>query len=245
MKWPITKEYQEKFRSRSDWSVVDLIPKQSPDLKCEHGFIFDDKCPKKMGWVQSSCVKIYDLEYTPSDIDRIVYFRPTIGNCTCKQLWSGDIVLNVSKAINKNVHLITYSLLHTYSWLWAKGGLSRRAFLRAHNSRMVDQYGVPETELMTWSVFSSAVKSYNDKVLQIDEQQSALCQTCGPRPSFLCVDGVAIGVLVDKLQVSGQCLFSLSLSLYLSLPLPRSLFFLSLSGQSYPSPISVSLTKFP
>ena len=35
-------------------------------------------------------------------------------------------------------------------------------------------------------------------VLKIDEPKASMCPTCGPRPNFLCCDGVAIGYLVDK-----------------------------------------------
>ena len=65
MKWPITKHYQEIFRQQSDWSeLIHLIPEYNPDIICGHGYRFESRCPKQMGWVQSDSVKLYGLEYS-------------------------------------------------------------------------------------------------------------------------------------------------------------------------------------
>ena len=83
-------------------------------------------------------------------------------------MWTGSIVLNCSKMHGKVVNLVSYSLLHSFQWLWAKAGVTRRGFFRAHNNRMMDQYGVNESDLMTWSLFNEAVNMYSDKVLEIN-----------------------------------------------------------------------------
>ena len=138
------------FRKKLHWDVLtEFIPEFNSDIKCIHGNEFDSICPKEQGWIQSRQVRIYDTEFV-SQKERVAYYRRTINNyCTCKQFWTGNIILNCSRELGKVVHLVSYSLLHSYVWFYAKGGLTRSAFLRAYQNRMLDQYGVPESDLLT------------------------------------------------------------------------------------------------
>ena len=65
---------------------------------------------------------------------------------------------------------------------------------------MLYQYGVPESDLLTWSVLNKAMTTYQMHVLKRDQPKASICPICGPRPNFLCCDGVAIGCLVDKVE---------------------------------------------
>ena len=109
-------------------------------------------------------------------------------------------MLNSTRELGKVEHLVSYSLLHSYVWFYTKGGLTKSAFRRAHQNRMLYQYGVPESDLLTWSVLNKAMTTYQMHVLKRDEPKASICPICGPRPNFLCCDGVATGYLVDKVK---------------------------------------------
>ena len=65
--------------------LVHLVPKFDKHLKCElHKNKFDERDPIKQVWIQSRSVKIYDTEWLP-EVERTVYYRPTVGNCNCYQ----------------------------------------------------------------------------------------------------------------------------------------------------------------
>jgi len=77
---------------------------------------------------------------------------PGINRCmSLLQTWNGEIVLNCTKERGKIVHLVSYSLLHNLTWLFAKTGISRRGFLAALHNTHIDQYGAPESDLLPWS----------------------------------------------------------------------------------------------
>ena len=135
---------QKKFREENLLQETYLIPEYQPDLKCDHECKFDSRCPKMLGNIQSKIVKLYDTDYTPH-IERTPFYRKTLGNCRCIQ-----IVLNCTRETGKVVHLVTYNLLHNFTWLFAKTGVSRRGFLAALNSRHMDQYGALEEDLLPW-----------------------------------------------------------------------------------------------
>ena len=42
------------------------------------------------------------------------------------------------------------------------------------------------------------------EVLNLPLQKLFICDDCGPRPDYLCMDGVSIGMMVDKVQKEGN-----------------------------------------
>ena len=101
LNWPPTAEMQQKFRDFANCDLSQLknfIPTFDSKVKCRHGFMFDERDPVKHSWVQSRNVKVYDTEWLP-DIERQVYFRPSVGSCNCRQNWTGEqeLLLNISK----------------------------------------------------------------------------------------------------------------------------------------------------
>ena len=65
---------------------------------------------------------------------------------------------------------------------------------------MMDQFGISENDLMTWTTFNNAVNTFDTKVIKIDDKKSTTCPECGERPPNVCFDGVCIGIAVDKLE---------------------------------------------
>ena len=191
LEYPITQEKQKVFREGvvNNFTETDLIPGHDSIEVCGHGFHFDPRCPKQEGFIQSNIVKYWDTEYSPQ-LNRTAYYRPTLGNCCCLKVWTGEMVLNVSRAKGKTVHLVSYRKLHTFQWLFSKAGVTRRGYHKAEANRHRDQYGAREEEIIPWWIFNLAVNFYQNKVLKPDEKICSTCPDCGPKPDFLCCDGV-------------------------------------------------------
>ena len=175
----------------------------SSEFECKiHKSKFDSRDPKKHGWIQSRNVKIYDTEWLP-DVERTVYYRPTVGNCHCYQTWTGEEekVLNISKnQIGKVVHIVSYKILLNYTWSYCKCGSTRHGFYQAHNNRMMFQYGVENEKLILWHIWNSAVTMFWEEIICMNSEQAFMCPECGPRPDYLCMDGVCIGISVDNMR---------------------------------------------
>ena len=204
--WPPSKKVQDEFRksAHSDLShLTDLVPKFDRELKCSlHNNKFDSRDPIKHVWVQSKSVKIYDTEWLP-DIERTIYYRPTVGDCKCYQTWTGasEKLLNISKnQIGKTVHIITYKMLLSYTWNFCKSGSTRHGYYQAHNNRMIFQYGVLQENILPWHIWNTAVTCFWEEILSMNPEKSFVCPDCGPRPDFLCMDGVCVGISVDNIK---------------------------------------------
>ena len=205
--WPISKNNIEimKAMAISGYqyeNLVNLVPKYEIHLTCgPHGVEFDSRCPIAQKWVQSTDVKIFNTEYVETKT-RIVYYRPTVTGC-CKQTWTGEdfMLLNVSKdKQGVPVHLVSYNLLFNFSWSFSKMGGSERGFLSAHNNRMRFQYGMDDDQLLPWYVWNRVVKQFWGDVLELPLEKLFICDSCGPRPELLCMDGVAIGMMVENVK---------------------------------------------
>ena len=83
-------------------------------------------------------------------------------------------------------------------------GSSERGFLAAHNARMQFQYGAEQEELLPWYIWNKAVQMFWREVLNLPLEKLFICDDCGPRPEYLCMDGVSIGMMVDKVQKEGN-----------------------------------------
>ena len=102
------------------------------------------------------------------------------------------------------VHVISYNLLLNYTSALARMGSSEIGFLSAHNSRMQFQYGVEQEVLLPWYIWNKAVMFFWNQVLDLPLEKLFICDDCGPRPEFLCMDGVSVGMMVDKVQKEGN-----------------------------------------
>ena len=66
------------------------------------------------------------------------------------------------------------------------------------------QYGAKQEELLPWYVWNKAVRLFWKDVLNLPLEKLFTCDDCGPRPDYLCMDGVSIGMMVDKVQKEGN-----------------------------------------
>ena len=210
MKWPPNSETQSEFRklARTGYSyseMIQLVPEYD-DRKCckMHGNKFDDRNPVDMMWIMSRKVVIINSDWV-DHIERVVYYRPTVSDskCDCKQTWTGEkkFLLNITKGQKgRTTYLMTYNFLLTYTYVFVKSGTTLRGFINAHNKRLVDQYGATDMDLVPFHIFREAVFLFWENVLNLNPKATFVCPECGPRPATLCCDGVAVGMLWDKVR---------------------------------------------
>ena len=90
-------------------------------------------------------------------------------------------------------HLVTYNLLLTYTNDFTRIGST-------HNRRLIDQYGADPEELLPFHIFKEAVYFVWVNVLEINKKSSFVGSNCGPKQANLCMDGVAVGMLFEKVK---------------------------------------------
>ena len=62
------------------------------------------------------------------------------------------------------------------------------------------KYGMKEEQLISYTAWHTACVDFFTNVLTIDEQQLFQCKNCGPRPSVLVFDGIAMGIMKSELN---------------------------------------------
>ena len=79
-----------------------MIPKYDPNKKCKCGYPYDGGDPELSSWIFHEDSAIHTGVVS---IQVTTYYRPTIGNCNCKQSYDGrsDLLINLN-----NKHLFTY-----------------------------------------------------------------------------------------------------------------------------------------
>ncbi|XP_066285852.1 uncharacterized protein [Branchiostoma lanceolatum] len=116
--YPWTKEMREQFgryESHTDNFPLNLVP-DLPAEGCEHGHDWDPRDPVTQQWTQHVGVCIYtryaNINYYPAPdgqrLPRVVYYRPTVGDCGCRHHYDGaaDLLHNID-----NRKMIYYGLL--------------------------------------------------------------------------------------------------------------------------------------
>ena len=161
---------------------------------------------------------VYNTVWVPL-IDRVVYYRPMLKNkYDYIQIWTGgnNLLLNTSLGRKgRTTQIFTYNFLLQFTYEFVKCGTTLRSFLASHNQLFKSQYGATETELslLSFNNFKEGVFFFWENVLDINMKSSFVCQSCGPRPKDLCMDGVAIRILFEKIQDSDESIFSFPLIL--------------------------------
>ena len=62
------------------------------------------------------------------------------------------------------------------------------------------KYGMKEEQLISYTAWHTACVDFFTNVLTIDERQLFQCKNCGPRPSVLVFDGIAMGIMKSELN---------------------------------------------
>ena len=172
---------------------LQLVPPYSDAVKCKHGHLFNPGDPIQNGWISKKGAIIHKEAVTIEDENRTVFYRPSLGSCSCKQAYDGqdDLLLNLDDR-----HLFYYGYLFQYLHLMLEGKNPLIAFLRASSrSFSVQSHTKPVSIKLlrqAWNAFA--------RLLSIDFVESFSCPICGPSPSTVICDGTLTGFRKDLME---------------------------------------------
>ncbi|CAH1253434.1 Hypp1182 [Branchiostoma lanceolatum] len=201
--YPWTKDMREKF-DRYD-EKLEIFPQHLvPDVPsgtCSHGNDWDHRDPVSQKWVQHTGVTIY-TRYTTivghpgpdgQRQPRVVYYRPTVGNCRCRHLYDGtaDLLHNLD-----NRTMLFFGLLVDYLHSMVQGYQPLRTTQRECNqTRSTCSF----TKSIPWEKLRQGWNSWARR-LNIDWNEVYTCRSCGTEPKTIICDGTAIGFRKDFLH---------------------------------------------
>ena len=171
----------------------DLLPQFKPSLKCVHGHLYDSRSPVKHGWITSRdhISKIHDARQSKPCT---VYYRPTVGDCNCRQSYDGrhDLILNLD-----NTNLYTYAFLFDYMHFTQEANLPLAAYFRAINRSRENSPG----ELMKEHMREKLRLAYNCfiRLLDFDFLELYSCSVCKANVKVLIIDGIQMGCRQHKM----------------------------------------------
>ena len=171
----------------------DLLPQFKPSLKCVHGHLYDSRSPVKHGWITSRdhISKIHDARQSKPCT---VYYRPTVGDCKCRQSYDGrqDLILNLD-----NTNLYTYAFLFDYMHFTQEANLPLAAYFRAINRSRENSPG----ELMKEHMREKLRLAYNCfiRLLDFDFLKLYSCSVCKDNVKVLIIDGIQMGCRQHKM----------------------------------------------
>ena len=175
-----------------------LVPPYVPDRRCVHGNAFNGADPVASNWTACERPTIYKASVSITTSTRKVYYRPSCGECSCKQEYDGqdDLLFNLD-----NKHLFCYNFLFSYLHSMVEGKNPLVAFLRAcERNHSIQSHTQPvriKVLRQAWNAFA--------RLLDIDPQQTYQCPLCGLEPHTVICDGTMIGFRKDFLPKLQQC----------------------------------------
>ncbi|XP_066304517.1 uncharacterized protein [Branchiostoma lanceolatum] len=204
--YPWTKEMREQFgryESHTDNFPLNLVP-DLPAEGCEHGHDWDPRDPVTQQWTQHVGVCIYtryaNINYYPAPdgqrLPRVVYYRPTVGDCGCRHHYDGaaDLLHNID-----NRKMIYYGLLVDHLHSMVEGRQPLRTTQRVCNRTRATCGPLNEFQEVHWETFRQGWNTWARR-LDIDWKKIFTCDHCGPEPSTIICDGTAIGFRKDFLE---------------------------------------------
>ena len=127
-------------------------------------------------WLQTTQVFIFHHDYV-KPIQRKAYFRPSAGNCECRQFYDGseDMLLPIGTFRiqgNKPLYLFTYTVMNKYTMTWCESGMTMDAYRRGWIRSMKREYNYDlKLNKKLWQL---AVKVYWNEVLNVDMKKKNL-----------------------------------------------------------------------
>ena len=207
LRYPFDKAFQDNMKKTdmNNYSdLVELISAPREGEKCIHGHPWSEEDPKTQSWIYSKQVKIAHSNFVPHK-DRTVYYRKTTSTCNCKLLYDGasDLLLPVSTGkgirLGYAFNIVSLSLLTDFLTDFLQNGTTMRGFYNSYKSKCTMKYGMQETDVICWRFWHIACLDFLERIVKIDELETFTCNTCGPRPKALVIDGVSMGMQVSKL----------------------------------------------
>ena len=176
---------------------LQLVPHYSSTRKCEHGNLFCSADPVQNGWIVKKGCVIHKETVNIEDENRTIYYRLSVGSCSCKQAYDGqeDLLFNLD-----NKHPFYYGYLFQYLHLMLEGKNPLIAFLRA-STRSFSSLSLTKSVSLkllrkAWNIFS--------RLLDINFTECFSCPLCGPSPTTVIYmyDGTLLGFRKDLMDTS-------------------------------------------
>ena len=101
---------------------------------------------------------------------------------------------------NSVASVVSLCLLFDYSIEFFETGQTMRGFYRTYRAKCMLKYGMDESEIVSWNKLRKACNIFWKDILVMDLKEAFLCTTCGPRPSTLVVDGLALVIQTKQLK---------------------------------------------
>ena len=181
---------------RAEGIPTTLVPEYNSQLECPHGHTYRHEDPLYMGWKAKK--KSY-LHYEDLTYDVSVYFRPTVGNCDCRQDYKGSnhLIFNLD-----GVHLFGYEwLAHTLHNITESKMPLHASFRSVNRSRAF----VNESPLKhhMYRVYRMAYNAFIRCLTAVDNPWAFKCIKCPiDGPEIIIMDGTAISCKKDQMQTN-------------------------------------------
>lgn len=186
--FPFLHEDRAKFLTRSYGYTypTQLYPAFDPELVCQHNNTYDDS---KIIPVKVSKKSVIHLPHR--DIECTTYYRPTVGECDCRQYYDGrdEHLFNLD-----NIHIFPYTWLLEIKLLMQESSSSIYSCYKAANHLRVF---AGDGRQLTNYFYNLLRKGYNSfiRLLGMSYKQLYHCKKC-PRdgPNSIGIDAVMMGV---------------------------------------------------
>ena len=170
-----------------------LVPEYNALNKCQCGYLFSNEDPIASQWIQEKNAKIHLKDMS---LKCIVYYRPTIGNCSCYQGYDGrsDLLVNLN-----NKHLYSYSWMFEIFHTGHETGYPlRAAFRSAQHTREIcigeniNEYFYKKLRLG----FNAFIR-----LLDLGYPSNFKCDQCEDEGiDIVIIDGISMGCPKDKME---------------------------------------------
>jgi len=162
---------------------VQLIPPFDPSKRCTHGNSFRDGDPVGSEWVQTADAVLWN---SVCGRECCVYYRPSQGECGCRQPYDGrcDHILNIN-----NKHLVLYYPLIN---ILVSSSVTRYPLKAAWDIMFQTMSAISSGAVMSYRILSQA---YNAFIRLLNWNYSDLfrCSICGDDVECVVMDGVMMG----------------------------------------------------
>ena len=169
----------------------ELFPEYDEDKKCKCGYRYNSDNPEASGWI--SCMDAV-LHTTVVDIEVTTYYRPTLGNCKCRQEYDGrqDLIININ-----NKHLFTYDwlikILHNTQ---ATRYPLYSGFVSSNMCRIFS--GSPARPKHQYDILRMAYNAFI-RLLTFDDTRAFSCEKCGNNIDIVVIDATAVGFNINQM----------------------------------------------
>lgn len=213
LKLPLSEETQKMMQRADDQDYDEkehFVNDHIEGNNClPHKNSWDGRCPIENEWWYANNVIIAHSKYVKQK-QRKIYFRPTTGGCKCRLPYDGedDMLLEVGGQSRTRIRngpqstatLVSLSLLFDFSLEFFETGQTMRGFYRSYKAKCHHKYGMKEEDIISWNKWRQACNIFWKDIFVINLKKTYLCNTCGPRPSTLVVDGIALGIQTKQFK---------------------------------------------